>query len=125
MKNYDVDKYGGGVAWLDADGAAHVAPSGVPTQALTATATRTDAAFAPRAGATWNPAWQLSKPYTDAQLLIKSKKKVVRTLTPPHTAPPSRSAGTAPSRTASPPPPAPTPGNSRPPPRTAQAPRSP
>ncbi|MFJ5153281.1 FlgD immunoglobulin-like domain containing protein [Streptomyces sp. NPDC088353] len=81
-KNYDVDKYGGGVAWPDADGAAHVAPSGVPTQALTATATRTDTAFAPKGGATWNPAWQLSKPSTGAQLVIKSKKKAVRTLTP-------------------------------------------
>ncbi|MGW4818401.1 hypothetical protein ACWEP4_05320 [Streptomyces sp. NPDC004227] len=82
VKNYDVDKYGGGVAWLDADGAAHVVPSGVPTQALTATAARTDAAFAPKGGTTWNPVWQLSKPSTGAQLLIKSKKKVVRTLTP-------------------------------------------
>ncbi|MGW5125928.1 FlgD immunoglobulin-like domain containing protein [Streptomyces sp. NPDC004069] len=81
-KNYDVDKYGGGIAWLDADGAAHVVPSGVPAQALTATASRIDTAYAPRPGTTWNPTWQLSKPSTGAQLVIKSKKKVVRTLTP-------------------------------------------
>ncbi|WP_406272425.1 hypothetical protein OHT93_23365 [Streptomyces sp. NBC_00191] len=29
-KNYDVDKFSGGVAWLDSDGTAHVVPSGVP-----------------------------------------------------------------------------------------------
>ncbi len=79
-KNYDVDKFGGGVAWLDAAGAAHVVPSGVPAQALAVTATRTDTVFTPTAGAAWNPLWQLSKPATGAQVVIKRKAKIVRTL---------------------------------------------
>ncbi|MFF0740239.1 hypothetical protein ACFYVL_07540 [Streptomyces sp. NPDC004111] len=36
-KNYDVDKFGGGIGWVDAAGAAHVVPSGVPTQAAAVT----------------------------------------------------------------------------------------
>lgn len=79
-KNYDVDKFGGGVAWLDAAGAAHVVPSGVPAQALAVTATRTDTVYTPTAGAAWNPLWQLSKPATGAQVVIKRKAKIVRTL---------------------------------------------
>lgn len=79
-KNYDVDKFGGGVAWLDPAGAAHVVPSGVPAQPLAVTAARTDTGYARTDGATWNPVWQLSKPATGAQLVIRRKTKVVRTL---------------------------------------------
>ncbi|MGW0812362.1 hypothetical protein ACWD00_03725 [Streptomyces viridiviolaceus] len=80
-KNYDVDKFGGGVAWLDAAGSAHVVPSGVPAQPLTATATSADTAWARTPGTAWNPVWQLSKPAAGgAQLVISSKKKTVRTL---------------------------------------------
>ncbi|MFE0456846.1 FlgD immunoglobulin-like domain containing protein [Streptomyces sp. NPDC058914] len=79
-KNYDVDKFGGGVAWLDGTGQAHVVPSGVPAQPLTVTATDAPTAYARTDGATWNPQWRLSKPATGAQLVIKRKTKVVRTL---------------------------------------------
>ncbi|WKX10591.1 FlgD immunoglobulin-like domain containing protein [Streptomyces sp. NL15-2K] len=79
-KNHDVDKFGGGVAWLDASGTAHVVPTGVPTEPLTATATSVDTGYARSAGATWNPVWRLSKPAAGAQLVIKDKKKIVRTL---------------------------------------------
>ncbi|MEU2431082.1 hypothetical protein ABZ611_16490 [Streptomyces sp. NPDC007861] len=34
-KNHDVDKFGGDVAWLDADGTAHAAPGGVPGRPVT------------------------------------------------------------------------------------------
>ncbi|MGW2050929.1 hypothetical protein ACWCPF_38065 [Streptomyces sp. NPDC001858] len=79
-KNHDVDKFGGGIAWRDATGQAHVVPSGVPAQPLTVTTTDTPTAYARTAGATWNPQWQLSKPATGAQLVIKRKSKVVHTL---------------------------------------------
>jgi hypothetical protein len=79
-KNYDVDKFGGGIAWLDTTGRAHVVPSGVPAQPLTVTATDAPTAFTRTTGATWNPAWQLSKPATAAHLVIKRKTKVLRTL---------------------------------------------
>jgi hypothetical protein len=79
-KNYDVDKFGGGVAWLDGTGQAHVVPSGVPAQPLTVTATDAPTAYARTDGATWNPQWRLSKPATGGQLVIKRKTKVVRTL---------------------------------------------
>ncbi|MEV6179636.1 FlgD immunoglobulin-like domain containing protein [Streptomyces sp. NPDC052015] len=79
-KNYDVDKFGGGVAWLDGTGQAHVVPSGVPAQPLTVTATDAPTAYARTDGATWNPKWRLSKPATGAQLVIKRKTKVVGTL---------------------------------------------
>lgn len=79
-KNYDVDKFGGGVAWLDTSGTAHVVPTGVPTQPLTASATSVDTVYARTADTVWNPVWRLSKPAADAQLVIKDKKKIVRTL---------------------------------------------
>ncbi|WP_189931271.1 FlgD immunoglobulin-like domain containing protein [Streptomyces aurantiogriseus] len=79
-KNYDVDKFGGGVAWLDTTGRAHVVPSGVPAQPLTVTTADAPTAYIRTADATWNPAWRLSKPATAAHLVIKRKAKVLRTL---------------------------------------------
>lgn len=79
-KNHDVDKFGGGVAWLDGAGQAHVVPSGVPAQPLAVTASTVSAVHTRTAGATWNWVWRLSKPATGARLVIKRKTKVVRTL---------------------------------------------
>ncbi|MBD0424380.1 hypothetical protein H0H10_35335 [Streptomyces sp. TRM S81-3] len=80
-KNYDVDKFGGGVAWLDSAGSAHVVPSGVPAQPLTVTAASVGAQYARTSGTAWNPVWQLSKPAADgARLVIRDKKKTVATL---------------------------------------------
>ncbi|MFI9580969.1 FlgD immunoglobulin-like domain containing protein [Streptomyces sp. NPDC052236] len=84
-KNFDVDKFGGGIAWVDGAGATHVEPSGVPTQPLTGMAARTDAAVGLASGdTTWNGSWQLSKPAADgATVLIKRKGRVIRTLDAP------------------------------------------
>ncbi|MGW7127067.1 FlgD immunoglobulin-like domain containing protein [Streptomyces bobili] len=79
-KNYDVDKFGGGIAWLETNGTAHVVPSGVPAQPLTVTAAQAPATYTRTTGTTWTPAWQLSKPATGAQLVIKRKTKTLRTL---------------------------------------------
>ncbi|MGX1271291.1 FlgD immunoglobulin-like domain containing protein [Streptomyces phaeoluteigriseus] len=79
-KNYDVDKFGGGIAWLETNGTAHVVPSGVPAQPLTVTAAQTPATYTRTAGTSWTPAWQLSKPATGATLVIKRRTKIVRTL---------------------------------------------
>ncbi|WP_264933176.1 FlgD immunoglobulin-like domain containing protein [Streptomyces sp. A012304] len=77
-KNWDVDKFGGGVAWLDGTGAAHVVPSGVPAQPLVSTAAQVPATYTRAAGGpAWAPVWQLSKPATGARLVIKRKAKVV------------------------------------------------
>ncbi|MFF9058932.1 FlgD immunoglobulin-like domain containing protein [Streptomyces sp. NPDC014882] len=79
-KNHDVDKFGGGVAWLETDGTAHVVPSGVPVQPLAVTASQAPAAYTRTAGAAWTPAWQLSRPATGAKLVIKRRTKILRTL---------------------------------------------
>ncbi|MGW7411590.1 FlgD immunoglobulin-like domain containing protein [Streptomyces sp. NPDC054863] len=79
-KNYDVDKFGGGVGWVDAAGAAHVVPSGVPAQAPTVTGAQVDTGYAVTSGAAWAPAWQLSKPVTGAKVVIRRGSEAVRTL---------------------------------------------
>ncbi|NUS75391.1 MAG: hypothetical protein HOV70_04225 [Streptomyces sp.] len=57
---YAVDRFGGGVAWLPGQGkpgAMRAVASGVPTSALTAIETHTEAS-----DGRWTGAWQLSKP---------------------------------------------------------------
>ncbi|MGW8888508.1 FlgD immunoglobulin-like domain containing protein [Streptomyces sp. NPDC055749] len=79
-KSYDVDKFGGGVAWLDAAGTVHAVESGVPTQPLTATGSEADTSYVLGSAADWSAAWQLSKPASGATVVIKRNNKVIRTL---------------------------------------------
>ncbi|WP_328911174.1 hypothetical protein OG230_17545 [Streptomyces sp. NBC_00234] len=78
-KSYDVDKFGGGVAWLDAAGTVRAVESGVPTQPLTATGAGADTSYV-RGAADWAAAWQLSKPAAGATVVVKRNNKVIRTL---------------------------------------------
>ncbi|MDX3573096.1 FlgD immunoglobulin-like domain containing protein [Streptomyces sp. ID05-47C] len=43
-------------------------------------AAQVPATYTRTTGTTWTPAWQLSKPATGAQLVIKRKTKILRTL---------------------------------------------
>ncbi|MGW0878950.1 FG-GAP-like repeat-containing protein [Streptomyces sp. NPDC002671] len=78
-RTWAVDRFGGGLAYVDKENVVHVVPSGVPASPLTATQASTPTAV--KAPATWQASWQLSKPAASWTLTLKSAAgATVRTL---------------------------------------------
>ncbi|MFJ4202263.1 FG-GAP-like repeat-containing protein [Streptomyces sviceus] len=78
-RTWAVDRFGGGIAYLDKQNLVHVVPSGVPASPLTATQAVTPAGF--KAADTWKASWQLSRPAASWKLTLKAADgTVVRTL---------------------------------------------
>ncbi|MFD3657047.1 FG-GAP repeat domain-containing protein [Streptomyces sp. NPDC058620] len=79
-----VDKFGGDIAYLDAGHAAHVVPSGVPTQPLEKISADQDDAYLDlkdsSGGQVWSSAWQLSKPATWTFTVKDGSGQPVRTM---------------------------------------------
>ncbi len=79
-RSWAVDRFGGGIAYVDKGNVVHVVASGVPASPLTAASATTPAAF--KAADTWTASWQLSKPAASWTLTVKSAATgaTVRTL---------------------------------------------
>ncbi|KUL21324.1 hypothetical protein ADL12_45165 [Streptomyces regalis] len=79
-RSWAVDRFGGGIAYVDKENVVHVVASGVPASPLTAASATTPAAF--KAADTWAASWQLSKPAASWTLTVKSAATgaTVRTL---------------------------------------------
>ena len=78
-RTWAVDRFGGGIAYVDKENLVHVVPSGVPASPLTATQAVTPTAF--KAADTWKASWQLSKPAASWKLTLRAADgTVVRTL---------------------------------------------
>ncbi|MBZ9642734.1 FG-GAP-like repeat-containing protein [Streptomyces sp. PSKA30] len=76
---WTVDRFGGGIAYVDKENQVHVVPSGVPASPLTVASASTPTAF--KASDTWKASWQLSKPAASWKLTVKSATgATVRTL---------------------------------------------
>ncbi|WP_328904924.1 VCBS repeat-containing protein [Streptomyces sp. NBC_00234] len=79
-----VDKFGGDIAYLDAAHAAHVVPSGVPTQPLEKISADQDDTYLDlkdtSGGQVWSSAWQLSKPATWTFTVKDGYGRTVRTM---------------------------------------------
>ncbi|MFL5998428.1 MAG: FG-GAP-like repeat-containing protein [Streptomyces sp.] len=79
LRTWAVDRFGGGIAYVDKENLVHVVPSGVPASPLAATQAVTPAAF--KAADTWKASWQLSKPAASWKLTLKAADgTTVRTL---------------------------------------------
>ena len=79
-RTWAVDRFGGGIAYVDKENAVHVVSSGVPASPLTATRATTPTTF--KAADTFRASWQLSKPAASWKLTLKAADgTVVRTLT--------------------------------------------
>ncbi|MFJ8667751.1 FlgD immunoglobulin-like domain containing protein [Streptomyces sp. NPDC093600] len=80
-RGWTVDRFGGPLAYADAEGAVHVVPSGVPASALAVIDADTPAAF-DAAAASWSGRWWLSKPAASWTLTLthKATGAVARTL---------------------------------------------
>ncbi|MFE9566908.1 FG-GAP-like repeat-containing protein [Streptomyces sp. NPDC006692] len=80
-KGWAVDRFGGPVAYTDAEEAVHVVPTGIPTSALSVLDTDTPARANANSGP-WAPRWWLNKPAASWQLTLKNGAgATVRTLT--------------------------------------------
>lgn len=79
--SYAVDRFGGGIAYVDMEDEIHVAQSGVAASALSLVTSHAEAGFTAAKG--WKPSWWLSKPVASWQVSIASRATgaVVRTLT--------------------------------------------
>ncbi|MFD7404535.1 FG-GAP-like repeat-containing protein [Streptomyces sp. NPDC059866] len=78
-RTWTVDRFGGGIAYVDKENQVHVVPSGVPASPLTVASASTPTAF--KASDTWKASWQLSKPAASWKLTVKSATgATVRTL---------------------------------------------
>ncbi|MCL7430049.1 FG-GAP-like repeat-containing protein [Streptomyces sp. YS415] len=78
-RTWAVDRFGGGIAYVDKENVVHVVASGVNASPLTATQAVASAAF--KAADTWKASWQLSKPAASWKLTLASANgAVVRTL---------------------------------------------
>ncbi|MGW0574485.1 FG-GAP-like repeat-containing protein [Streptomyces sp. NPDC002920] len=78
-RTWAVDRFGGGIAYVDKENAVHVVASGVPASPLTATTAVTPAAF--QASGSWQASWQLSRPAASWKLTVRSAAgATVRTL---------------------------------------------
>jgi hypothetical protein len=75
-----VDRFGGHLAHLTADGQVALVTSGVPTSPLARTEAQTEAGPGPTTAAPWQPVWQLNKPSTWTLSLSDAAGTVVRTL---------------------------------------------
>ncbi|MFE1840143.1 FG-GAP-like repeat-containing protein [Streptomyces sviceus] len=79
LRTWAVDRFGGGIAYVDKQNLVHVVPSGVPASPLTASQAVTPTAF--KAADTWKASWQLSKPAASWKLTLKAADgTTVRTL---------------------------------------------
>ncbi|WP_406487743.1 FlgD immunoglobulin-like domain containing protein [Streptomyces phaeochromogenes] len=76
-----VDRFGGNVAYLTAQGQVAIVTAGVPTSPLAQMEAQTDAAAGPTTQDPWQPVWQLSKPSTWTLTLTDASGNVVRDLT--------------------------------------------
>ncbi|QQM40598.1 FlgD immunoglobulin-like domain containing protein [Streptomyces liliifuscus] len=76
-----VDRFGGNVAYLTAQGQVALVTAGVPTSPLAQMEAQTDAAAGPTTQDPWQPVWQLSKPSTWTLTLTNASGNVVRNLT--------------------------------------------
>jgi hypothetical protein len=82
-----VDKFGGGIAYVDAQHAVHVLPSGVPAQSLAAIDSDVhdyplDIKDSANTGdSAWTSTWQLNKPATWKLVVKDALGRTVRTLT--------------------------------------------
>ncbi|MFE9780382.1 FG-GAP-like repeat-containing protein [Streptomyces sp. NPDC005775] len=79
--SYAVDRFGGGIAYVDMERMIHVADSGVTASPLSLVTSHADAGFTAAKG--WQPSWWLSKPAASWQVSIASRATgaVVRTIT--------------------------------------------
>ncbi|MET7481009.1 FG-GAP-like repeat-containing protein [Streptomyces sp. NPDC005648] len=79
-RTWAVDRFGGGIAYVDKENAVHVVASGVPASPLTAAVADAPASFKAPAG--WQASWQLSRPAASWKVTLKSASgATVRTLT--------------------------------------------
>ncbi|WUS98232.1 FG-GAP-like repeat-containing protein [Streptomyces sp. NBC_00708] len=78
---YSVDRFGGGIAYVDTEGMMHVAQSGEPASPLSAVTAHTPGALTAPAG--WKGSWWLSKPAASWKLTLRNTASgaTVRTLT--------------------------------------------
>lgn len=78
---YAVDRFGGGIAYVDMEGMMHVVQSGEPASPLAVVTTSTPGAFT--APDDWTGTWWLSKPAASWQLALRNNATgtTVRTLT--------------------------------------------
>ncbi|MFE2260864.1 hypothetical protein [Streptomyces griseosporeus] len=78
---WTVDRFGGNLAHLTAQGQVAIVTAGVPTSPLAQMEAQTDAAPGPTTAEPWQPVWQLSKPSTWTLTLSTASGTVARTLT--------------------------------------------
>ncbi|MFC5633778.1 FlgD immunoglobulin-like domain containing protein [Streptomyces bullii] len=80
-RTWAVDRFGGGLAYVDQENVVHVVASGVPASPLAAASASTPTAF--KAADGWKASWQLSRPAASWKLTLKSTANgtTVRTLT--------------------------------------------
>ncbi|MEU4616099.1 FlgD immunoglobulin-like domain containing protein [Streptomyces umbrinus] len=76
-----VDRFGGNLAYLTAQGQVALVTAGVPTSPLAQMEAQTDAAAGPTTQDPWQPVWQLSRPSTWTLTLTNASGNVVRNLT--------------------------------------------
>ncbi|MFI1394703.1 FG-GAP-like repeat-containing protein [Streptomyces sp. NPDC020681] len=77
---WTVDKFGGPVAYVAEDKRIHLAPSGVPTERVSAVEA-TASTLVTVGGASWSGRWMVSKPVSGWQVTVRDASgKVVRTL---------------------------------------------
>ncbi|MET9564365.1 FlgD immunoglobulin-like domain containing protein [Streptomyces tauricus] len=81
-----VDRFGGNIAYLTADGRVALVTAGVPTSPLAVMETQAEPQAGPTIANPWQPVWQLSKPSTWTLTLSNSSGTTVRTLTGASTA---------------------------------------
>ncbi|MFL1900157.1 FlgD immunoglobulin-like domain containing protein [Streptomyces tauricus] len=81
-----VDRFGGNIAYLTADGRVALVTAGVPTSPLAVMETQAEPQAGPTIASPWQPVWQLSKPSTWTLTLSNSSGTTVRTLTGASTA---------------------------------------
>ncbi|WP_258572661.1 FG-GAP-like repeat-containing protein [Streptomyces sp. KM273126] len=63
-QTWAVDKFGGDIAYVDADKAVRIVRSGVPSQPLVKIESEVDTAYLDARTSAWGSSWQLSKPAT-------------------------------------------------------------
>lgn len=78
---WSVDKFGGDIAYADADDVVHVVQSGVPSQPLVAIESEADGYYLDVKHNAWVNTWQLSKPAAWTLAVKDARGRVVDTLT--------------------------------------------
>jgi hypothetical protein len=80
-QTWAVDKFGGDIAYLDADKAVHVVQSGVPPQPLALIESESDDSSVSAKDDHWNSTWQFRKPTVWTFTVKDSRGRVVHTVT--------------------------------------------